>query len=141
MPGHELLYFIEQVVDIKGREQEIIGSLGEGNYEQARKYFLEARAIFEKIADQEGRGKLFCNLGQLYLARKRYPTALAFLPRARVILDEPRGSGHEGPQVYIDHLHREIGGEDFFDLLTSVEARAETLIEQALKGASTAAQP
>jgi hypothetical protein len=94
---------------------------------------LEALAISAEIADQEGFGKILSNLGQLYLAQKRYPEALAFLLRARIFLDEMQSPGCEKLEGFIDRLHREIGDEEFFTLLTDIEPRAEALVEQTLK--------
>ena len=128
---------IRREVDRKG-EGRTLNNLGavatsDGDYARAWAYELEALAISAEIADQEGFGKILSNLGQLYLAQKRYPEALAFLLRARIFLDEMQSPGCEKLEGFIDRLHREIGDEEFFTLLTDIEPRSEALVEQTLK--------
>jgi hypothetical protein len=106
---------------------------GEHDYAQAWTYGLTALKISAEVADQEGRGKMLCNLGRLCAVQKRPPEALAFLLRARDILEEVQSPGREKLGDYIDALHRELGDEPFFELLNSVEPRAEILVEQTLK--------
>jgi tetratricopeptide (TPR) repeat protein len=128
---------IRREVDRKGEARTLNNlaalATGDGDYARAWDYELEALEITAEIADQEGHGKILRNLGLLYLAQKRYPEALAFLLRARTIFDEVQSSGCEKLQDYVDHLHRELGDDEFFTLLTDVEPRAEALVEQALK--------
>lgn len=127
---------IRREVDRKG-ESRTLNNLGavatsDGDYQQALKYELEALEISSEIADQEGRGKIFRNLGLLSLAQKDYLAALAFLLSAQTILDEVQSPGREKIQDYLDRLHREVGEDEFFSLLTDVEPRADALVEQAL---------
>ena len=128
---------IRREVDRKG-ESRTLNNLGavatsDGDYTRAWEYESEALEISSEIADQEGRGKIFRNLGHLCLAQKRYPEALAFLLQARIILDEVQSPGREKIQDYVDRLHREIGNDEFFTLLTEVEPRAQAIVEQVLK--------
>ncbi len=132
---------IRREVDRKG-ECRTLNNLGavaasDGDYRQAWACELEALAISAEIADREGRGKIFRNLGHLCLLQKRYPEALAFLLCARSILDEVQSSGREKVLDYMDRLRRETGEEEFFRLLTDVEPRAEALAEQTLKEAAS----
>jgi len=90
-----------------------------------------------EMADREGRGKIFRNLGSFFLEQKRYPEALAFLLCARAILEEVQSATREMIQDYMDRLHREIGNEAFLTLLTDIEPRAEALVEQTLKEAQS----
>lgn len=127
---------IRREVDRKG-ECRTLNNLGavaasDGDYHQARAYEMEALAISSEIADREGRGKILRNLALVCLGEKRYPEALAFLLCARSILDEVQSPGREKVQEYLDRLRLEVGDEEFFSLLTDVEPRAETLVEQAL---------
>ena len=128
---------IRREVDRKGEGRTLnnLGAVacGDGDYQRAWDYCLEALAISAEIADQEGRGKIFRNLGQICFAQKRYPASLAFLLRARTLLEEVQSPGREKLLEYIDRLHHEIGDEAFFELLSSVESRTEILIEQYLK--------
>src|SRR5581483_9162502 len=98
---------------------------------------MEALSISSEVADQEGRGKIFRNLGRLCLAQKRYPESLAFLLCARSILDDVQSPGREKVQDYTDRLHHEIDDEEFLSLLTDVEPRAQALVEQTLKEAAS----
>jgi tetratricopeptide (TPR) repeat protein len=130
---------IRREVDRKG-ECRTLNNLGavaasDGDYSRARAYEMEALAISAEIADQEGRGKIFRNLGQLFLGEQRYPEALAFLLCARSILDDVQSPGREKVQEYMDRLRREVGNEEFLSLLTDVEPRARALVEQALSEA------
>lgn len=127
---------IRREVDRKG-ESRTLNNLGavatsDGDYQRAWECEREALEISSEIADLEGRGKIFRNLGLLYLAQKDYPAALAFLLRARTILDEVQSPGRDKIQNYLERLHRELGDDEFFTLLTEVEPRAEALVEQAL---------
>lgn len=132
---------IRREVDRKG-ESRTLNNLGavatsDGDYRQAWAYELEALSISSEVADQEGRGKIFRNLGLLCLVQKRYSESLAFLLRARSILDDVQSPGREKVQDYMDRLRLEVGDEDFFSLLTDVEPRAEALVAQTLKEASS----
>lgn len=128
---------IRQEVDRKGEGRTLnnLGAVatGESDYAQAWTYGRAALKISAEVADQEGRGKIFSNLGRLCGAQKHYPEALAFLLCARGILEEVQSPGREKLGDYIDTLHRELGDEPFFELLNSVEPRAEILVEQSLK--------
>lgn len=131
---------IRREVDRKGEGRTLnnLGAVatGDGNYISAREYCLEALEISAEIADQEGRGKIFLNLGQICFAQKRFAEALAFWLCARNILEEVQTPGREKILAYIDRLHSEAGDEAFFELLNSVEARPEILVEQYLKEVS-----
>jgi tetratricopeptide (TPR) repeat protein len=131
---------IRREVDRKGEGRTLnnLGAVatGDGDYKRAWEYCLEALKISDEVADQEGRGKILRNLGQVCMAQKRYPVALAFLLCARTLLEEVQSPGREKLLVYIDQIHQELGDEAFFELLSSVEARAEILVEQCLKEAS-----
>src|SRR5579885_1638345 len=132
---------IRREVDRKG-ESRTLNNLGavatsDGDYRQSWAYEMEALTISEEIADEEGRGKVYRNLGQLCLVQNRYPEALAFLLCARSILDSVQSPGREKVLDYMDDLRRAVGDEEFFGLLTDVEPRAEALVEQTLKEAAS----
>jgi tetratricopeptide (TPR) repeat protein len=128
---------IRREVDRKGEGRTLnnLGAVatGDGAYSHAWEYCLEALQISEEIADQEGRGKVLRNLGQVCFAQQRYPAALAFWLCARTILEEVQSPGREKLTEYLDRLQHELGDEAFFELLSSVEPRAEILVEQVLK--------
>lgn len=128
---------IRREVDRRG-EGRTLNNLGalytrDGNYQRAWECYQEALEISEEIADHEGRGKILRNLSLLLLAQKRYSEALACLLSARALLDEVQSPGREKIQDYVERLRHELGDDEFFALLTSVEPRVEAIVEQALK--------
>ena len=137
--------YLEEALEIRrdvdrrgeGRTLNNLGALytRDGNYQQAWECYQEALEITAEIADHEGRGKILRNLGALFLAQKRYSESLACLLSARGILDEVQSPGREKIQDYVERLHRELGDDEFFALLTSVEPRAEAIVEQVLREA------
>jgi tetratricopeptide (TPR) repeat protein len=118
----------------EGRTLNNLGAVagGDGDYLHAVVYCLEALEIVSEVADREGRGKIYHNFGQICLVQKRYAEALAFLLCARSILEEVQSPGREKLLDSIDRLHQEVGDERFFELLSSVEPRADLLVEQYL---------
>lgn len=128
---------IRREIDRKGEGRTLnnLGAVytGDGEYQRAWECYQDALKITSEVADSEGRGKIFHNLGTLYLAQKNYTEALAFLLRARAILDRAQTPGREKIQASLDKLHHEVGDEEFLALLSQVEPRAEALVEQALK--------
>lgn len=132
---------IRREVDRKG-EGRTLNNLGtiyaeEGNYQRAWECYREALGITSEITDREGRGKILRNIGLLYLAQKNYVEALAFLLSARTLLDSLQSPGRERLQEYMNKLYQEVGDEEFLTLLSGVEPRVETLVEQALQTQSS----
>jgi len=103
-----------------------------GKKKLAFKYLEQALCILQEVKDQRGESLVLENISILCLDQHRYDIALASLILADGILEElkhPHGKEISGS---IEKIHQELGEQQFFSLLATVQPQAQQILDRAL---------